>query len=220
MFCKPNITTIDDLDLVKDYGVDFLRIGTTPNNYKKSEKYIKYAIKNKIDFFSFLMQSSSVLPKKFSQISNNLTKMGSKKIYIVDSAGCMFEDSIKEYYYEVKSLNLGIKLGFHGHNNLGLANSNTLFCYKIGFDYLDSTLMGIGRSAGNACTEQLLGYLEINKEKINIDFDKIAKFSNSFFKKKNINRDFSILDIILGINKIHSENKKEVIKIISSKIFR
>jgi len=107
--------------------------------------------------------------------------MGSKKIYLADSLGCMFEDLIKEYYYEVKSLNLKIKLGFYSHNNLGLANSNTLYCYKIGFDYLDSTLMGVRRSSGNAYTEQLLGYLKINKQKINIDFDKIVKFSNSFF---------------------------------------
>jgi 4-hydroxy 2-oxovalerate aldolase len=204
VFCQPTITTVDDLNIIKDYGAGFLRIGTTPKNYKSSEEIIKFANKNKIDFYSFLMASYTVTPKKFAQTCRKLADFGSNKIYIVDSAGTMNESLIEEYYYEIKSLSQNIKIGFHGHNNLGLANANSLYCYKMGFDYLDSTLMGIGRSAGNACTEQILGILKINKKNTNIDIKKIIKFSYLFFKKKRHIQFFSLDDVLCGIFKIHS----------------
>jgi 4-hydroxy 2-oxovalerate aldolase len=210
VFCQPIISTIDDLNIAKDHGVGFIRIGTTPKNYKNSQEIIRFAIKNKIDFYNFLMQSHAVTPKKFAKICGKLSDLGSNKIYLVDSVGCMDESLINEYYQEVRSLKLNIKIGFHGHNNLGLANANTLHCHKIGFDYLDSTLMGIGRSAGNACTEQILGILQINKKKINIDIKKIIKFSYFFLKKKKLIRDFTLADVLSGIHKIHSGDTQKI----------
>ena len=38
--------------------------------------------------------------------------------------------------------------------------------------------------------------------------------SKTNFTPKNVKRDFSIQDIILGINKIHSGDKKKVLKIL------
>ncbi|HCK03442.1 MAG TPA: hypothetical protein DHV86_01585, partial [Methylophilaceae bacterium] len=48
------------------------------------------------------------------------------------------------------------KIGFHAHNNMSLALSNATTAIKLGCQFCDSTLMGMGRGAGNAQTEYLL----------------------------------------------------------------
>ena len=53
----------------------------------------------------------------------------------------------------------GKKIGFHAHNNLQLAFAKTVQAEECGADFLDSTLGGLGRGAGNCNTELLLGYL-------------------------------------------------------------
>ena len=42
-----------------------------------------------------------------------------------------------------------IPIGFHAHNNLELALSNSIEAIDNKIDYLDSTFTGMGRGAGN-----------------------------------------------------------------------
>ena len=46
-------------------------------------------------------------------------------IYIVDSAGGMFSEDIQNYYDSIRKIS-DITIGFHAHDNLGLAISNNL----------------------------------------------------------------------------------------------
>jgi 4-hydroxy 2-oxovalerate aldolase len=55
---------------------------------------------------------------------------------------------------------LNIQVGFHAHNNLGLAMGNTLAALEAGADQLDGCLRGLGAGAGNAPTELLAAVLE------------------------------------------------------------
>jgi 4-hydroxy 2-oxovalerate aldolase len=52
------------------------------------------------------------------------------------------------------------KVGFHAHNNLGLAIGNTLAALAAGADWVDGTLRGYGAGAGNAPTEVLAAVLD------------------------------------------------------------
>ena len=52
-----------------------------------------------------------------------------------------------------------VKLGFHGHDNLGMALANTLTAIEEGVDIVDATVTGMGRGAGNLRTELLLTVL-------------------------------------------------------------
>ena len=64
------------------------------------------------------------------------------------------------------------EIGIHTHNNLGLALSNTVTAIKRGVKWVDSTVMGMGRGAGNAQTEYLILELE--------------KFQNKFYNNLNL----------------------------------
>ena len=52
------------------------------------------------------------------------------------------------------------EIGIHAHNNQQLAFANTIEAIIQGINYLDGTIFGIGRAAGNCPLELLLGFLK------------------------------------------------------------
>jgi 4-hydroxy 2-oxovalerate aldolase len=90
-------------------------------------------------------------------------------VSIVDSYGLMQKNDLQHYVNLMDGqLDESISLGFHAHNNLQMANANcfafiaheTARC-KI----LDSSILGIAKDAGNACTELILSHFEKNNIK-------------------------------------------------------
>jgi 4-hydroxy 2-oxovalerate aldolase len=77
----------------------------------------------------------------------------------LDEAGAMLPH---DAYARVKALKeaLSIQVGFHAHNNLGVAIGNSLAALEAGADQLDGCLRGLGAGAGNAPTELLATVLE------------------------------------------------------------
>jgi 4-hydroxy 2-oxovalerate aldolase len=53
----------------------------------------------------------------------------------------------------------GKQVGIHTHNNTQLAYANTITALIEGANFLDATLDGMGRGAGNCALELLLGFL-------------------------------------------------------------
>lgn len=83
-------------------------------------------------------------------------------IYLVDSYGSLFPENASELaklYLDVCE-KAGKKVGFHAHNNQELAFANTIETLSYGVSYLDATVMGMGRGAGNCRMELLLGFLK------------------------------------------------------------
>ena len=61
----------------------------------------------------------------------------------------------------------GKKVGIHAHNNQQLAFANTIEACAFGVSYLDATMSGMGRGAGNCYMELLLGFLRNPKYSLN-----------------------------------------------------
>ena len=74
----------------------------------------------------------------------------------------MNHDSVNYSFKAIKEGWDGLT-GFHGHNNKGTALDNSLEAIDIGVDWLDSTILGMGRGPGNTETEYLLH--ELNKRR-------------------------------------------------------
>ena len=83
-------------------------------------------------------------------------------IYLVDSYGSLYSEEIQALtrLYRRHADAAGKKIGIHTHNNQQLAYANTIEALILGASYLDVTLGGLGRGAGNCATEQLLGFLK------------------------------------------------------------
>lgn len=83
-------------------------------------------------------------------------------IYLVDSFGSLFPenacDLARVYLKAIEGTDK--KIGFHAHNNQNLAFANTIETLSYGVSYLDATVQGMGRGAGNCAMELLLSFLK------------------------------------------------------------
>ncbi len=95
-------------------------------------------------------------------------------INIVDSFGKLYQESTQHLVKKFKSIIKTKEVGFHGHNNQQLAFCNTIEAIIHNANYLDGTLYGIGRAAGNCPLELLLGFLKNPKFNLRAIMDLIA----------------------------------------------
>jgi len=79
-----------------------------------------------------------------------------RAVYVVDSFGSLSMDQTRKLVQLYKQLCPGKGVGFHGHNNQQLALANTLAAIEGGADFVDASLFGMGRGAGNCPLELLL----------------------------------------------------------------
>ena len=79
-----------------------------------------------------------------------------------------------------------IKIGFHAHNNLGVAISNAAEAIQSGASIIDGASMGLGAGAGNAQLENIVS-TGIRNKSINSDITKFLEMSqkveNEFLDK-------------------------------------
>ncbi len=124
--------------------------------------------------FINLMQIDSVDINQINKIASLIEDWGFIEVlYFADSLGCMDPNWVEKI---VNSLSISWPgfLGIHAHNNMGLALPNTLKAQKCGVKYLDSTICGMGRGAGNTNTEYLVS--EITRQDISSKYFPEALF--------------------------------------------
>ncbi len=108
-----------------------------------------------------LMQAADKSYEELQEVAEMISKWGVVDVlYIADSMGGMNHDAIDYAFNAIWSGWKGLT-GFHGHNNKAQALNNSLEAVDIGVDWIDCTILGMGRGAGNTETEYLL--TELNK---------------------------------------------------------
>jgi len=122
-------------------------------------------------------------------------------LYLVDSFGALYSEQISHLAKKYKSLMPTKEIGIHAHNNQQLAFANTIEAIIQNVNYLDGTIFGIGRAAGNCPLELLLGFLKNPK----YDLRPILKILESHFVKlkDEIEWGYTIPYMITGILDLH-----------------
>jgi 4-hydroxy 2-oxovalerate aldolase len=154
MFYIPGIGDTAHLDMARAHGMHFVRVGTNAHQYQAARAHIEHARKIGLKVSYNAMKSYLLGPAELLAAMRDVAKWGAEAVYVVDSAGTLVPAEVKAY---VRALTgeLDVPVGFHGHNNLMLANANCLAAWEEGATLFDGTLQGIGRSGGNAQTETL-----------------------------------------------------------------
>lgn len=80
-------------------------------------------------------------------------------LYLVDSYGHLRPSQVQSMVSALCDNSSEQRIGFHAHDNLTLALGNSIAAISGGAQIIDSTVLGIGRGAGNLRTELLLTYL-------------------------------------------------------------
>jgi len=201
IFCIPDIARLEDVDKAAYYGAGFIRIGINVTEVKKTKEYIKRAKDNNLIVMANFMKSYAKESKYVAEQVLFAEEYGADYVYVVDSAGCMLPEDIEKYFFAIRDKS-NIKLGFHGHDNIGLALANTLKAADLGFDIVDCSLQGMGRSLGNTSTELYAICSQKKGYKMEISIPEILNLSKKYvyplFKRYNN------IDVMCGVVGMHT----------------
>lgn len=148
--------------------VDMIRIATYIHQIPAAIELIEDAHAKGYETTVNIMAISKSFDDELDEVLAQLSKTPVDVIYIADSFGSFYPEQIKkltEKYLKVAQEN-GKKVGIHAHNNLQLAYANTLEAMIYGTSFLDVTISGLGRGAGNCPLELLIGFLKNPKYKL------------------------------------------------------
>ncbi|WP_276348716.1 hypothetical protein [Daejeonella sp. JGW-45] len=165
MFFIPGIGDFNDIDIACKYKMNFIRIGANVDSFEKAEPYIRYAKEKGLFVCANFMKTYALGYEEVGRVAARASSYGADLNCIVDSAGAMLPSDVEGYITAIRN-ETDKKIGFHGHNNLGMANINSIRAYEMGLDILDTSLRGMARSAGNTVTEIFL----LTMKRMGVDF--------------------------------------------------
>lgn len=165
----PGLATTDDIGAAIDYGVDVFRVATHCTEATLSKSHIEYLTNRNKTVFGVLMMSALISTDELVKQARIMEEYGAQAVIIMDSTGTYLPDEVKERILGLRG-GLTIPVGFHAHNNLGCAISNSLVAAQCGAEYIDACIRGFGAGAGNAPLEVLVPVLERSGFDVGVDF--------------------------------------------------
>ena len=151
-----------DIIAKKDSPIDLIRIATYINAIPAAVEMIEDAAKKGYETTINIMAVSKARTEDITAALETLGKTPVNAFYIVDSYGALYPEEsrrLADLYCSIAD-KYGKSVGIHAHNNQQLAFANTIEAMTQGVSYLDATVDGMGRGAGNCALELLLGFLK------------------------------------------------------------
>lgn len=155
----PGIGTSDDLQEARKKGAGAVRIAVHSTEAKMAVSSIKEAKAMGFKTCGFLMMCHMPQPQELAGQAALMEQAGADFVYMADSAGALVPSGAAARVKAVRQ-SVSVPVGFHAHNNLGLAVGNSLAAADAGAAYLDASLGGLGAGAGNAAHEVLAAALD------------------------------------------------------------
>lgn len=152
----------------KDSPIDLIRIATYINTIPAAVEMIEDCAKKGYETTINIMAVSKANTDDIKTALDILGQSPVNAFYIVDSYGALYPEQSRKLanlYCEYAD-KYGKSVGIHAHNNQQLAFANTIEAMTQGVSYLDATVDGMGRGAGNCALELLLGFLKNPKYKV------------------------------------------------------
>jgi 4-hydroxy-2-oxovalerate aldolase len=209
-FFIPGVGTAEDLRRFRELGGDFVRIGTDVSRSESAWPFVELAAELGFEVCYNFMKSYAVQPFEMLQRAIPIVERGATTISVVDSAGGMLPEQVGTYIRVLKA-GLETSIGFHGHNNLLLANANSLAAVQNGATFIDTTLLGIGRGGGNAQTETMIVILEKAGYPTGINPLQVSKIAERHVEAKSTRlKGANELELIYGLALFHSSFTKRV----------
>ncbi len=152
----------------KESVLDMLRIACYASQIAEATEMLDHAHALGYETALNIMAISTVKDAEIDQILEIAANTPADVVVVVDSNGNLYREQVDHLVRKyTKALEgTGKEVGMHAHNNLQLAFANTIEAIILGSNRVDSTMMGLGRGAGNCPTELLLGFLRNPKFKL------------------------------------------------------
>ena len=142
--------------------IDMVRVATYIRTIPEAIAMIEDAYRKGYETTCNIMAISNCQERDVRFALEQLAASPVQAVYLVDSYGALYPEEIRrltELFLEYMDA-AGKSVGIHAHNNQQCAFANTIESLSIGTSFLDATVSGMGRGAGNCALEGLIGFLK------------------------------------------------------------
>ena len=177
VYMIPGFGTIEDnlKPAIRD-GAEVFTIGCHCTEADTTRQHIEFLRNAGKEVYGVLMMYHMASKEKILEEAQKMQSYGAQGVILMDSAGASTPDMVRG----VVSLlydNLNIRVGFHPHNNMGMAVASAYIAYCEGASIIDGTLRGFGAGAGNCQLEDVIALFEKCNIKTGVDFYKMLDTS-------------------------------------------
>lgn len=171
----PGVGVTDDIRAAAGHGASICRIATHCTEADISVQHFTIARELGLETVGFLMMSHSQSPETLAKQARIMADAGCQCVYVVDSAGALVLEQVSDRVGAlVAELGADAQVGFHGHENLGLAVANSVLAARAGAVQIDGSTRRFGAGAGNTPVEAFVGVCDKLGLRTGIDFFAIA----------------------------------------------
>lgn len=202
-----------DIISKKDSPIDLIRVATYINTIPAAIEMIEDAAKKGYETTINIMAVSKARTEDIKAALEALGKTPVNAFYIVDSYGSIYPEEARrlaDMYGEIAE-KYKKSVGIHAHNNQQLAFANTIEAMTYGASYLDATVDGMGRGAGNCALELLLGFLKNPKYKVD-PIVKIIEEHTSKLREQGVKWGYDIPYMLTGQYNTHPRPAIQFVK--------
>jgi 4-hydroxy 2-oxovalerate aldolase len=148
--------------------IDLVRVATYIHQIPSALEIVNDAVAKGYDTCLNLMAVSTVPESELDCALEVIVQSPVKALYVVDSFGTLYSEQVRGLVQRFQRFTLpaGKEVGIHTHNNLQLAFANTIEAIVLGANYVDGSIAGLGRGAGNCPIELILSFLHNPKFKM------------------------------------------------------
>ncbi|MFF2877272.1 aldolase catalytic domain-containing protein [Gottfriedia sp. NPDC057991] len=209
MIDQPFIS-IDKIKVCDGTSIDGIRLTFHDNEEEIAEalEYGKMLIEKGYKVFIQPVGTTSYTDANLLALIEKVNELKPYAFYLVDTLGIMYKNNLLRMYHLLDhNLDKTISIGFHSHNNLQLSFSNAqelLTLHTKRNIIIDSSVFGMGRGAGNLCTELISQYINENieeKYKIAPLLEIVDEHLSRFFNEPKWG--YSVPYFIAAINNCH-----------------
>jgi 4-hydroxy 2-oxovalerate aldolase len=169
----------DTIPPKQDSVIDVVRIATYAHQIDEAMRLLDHCLEAGYETFMNVMAVSTLGPDDVDRFLMKLARSGVHNVAIVDSFGALFPYHVRYLVHKYMNyLGSDIKVGVHFHNNQQQAFANSIAAIDEGVDFVDATLHGIGRGAGNCPIELLLFYLDNPRYDVRPLLDLVEDFAH------------------------------------------
>lgn len=166
---------VKDIKPKKDSPVDMIRVASYVKDIDKAIHLVNHFADKGYETTINIMAISRAIENEIDEALLQIEKESAAQIiYVVDSFGSLYQETTEYLVKKFKSILKTKEIGIHAHNNQQLAFSNTIEAIIHNANYVDGSVYGLGRGAGNCPTELLLGFLKNPKYDIRPVLDLIS----------------------------------------------
>jgi 4-hydroxy 2-oxovalerate aldolase len=201
----PGFATIHkDIEQAIEIGVDVFRVASHCTEADITQRQIGFIREKGKEVFGVLMMIHMASKEILVEEALKMESYGAEAVVLMDSAGYSLPLDVEEKVSALaKSLN--IPVGYHAHNNLGMAIANSVAAVQAGATIIDGTARGFGAGSGNAQLEVIVAVFEKMGFSTGIDLYKVLDLGD--LAERELLRDFpriTSISVVSGLSGIFS----------------